>query len=318
LDATSKVVLTYFAVGITILMAGLMPSTERYATYSIPVLFSILLLVPLYHWQRSYRAKTVLAAEAKTRDKTATLFWILALFLLALTIRIPSVLIFNTPYEKTPVIYLTILTILIIEKTNLTAFGFKTNSFLKSLAYGLIFFIFISGVTSLVSYALVYMSTGQMPIQSVDIVPMLSAMPFMTLCVGISEESLFRGYMQTHLEKLCNPNLAILIQAVLFGVWHFVWNLSPFDPLAMIQYVATTFFIGLFFGYFYSKTRNLIPLVLAHGLFDSVPGGIAESEHAFNLLQSTPLATQAFVSILPYVVSTILTLLFITYFAKEL
>jgi membrane protease YdiL (CAAX protease family) len=109
-------------------------------------------------------------------------------------------------------------------------------------------------------------------------------LPFQTLLVGISEEGLFRGYIQTHLQKFYAWK-AIFIQAILFGFWHFVWNLYPFNPFAMAQYIATTFFIGLLFGYFYSKAKNLVPLILTHGLWNSFPAGVVENSAALNLFE---------------------------------
>jgi membrane protease YdiL (CAAX protease family) len=142
-------------------------------------------------------------------------------------------------------------------------------------------------------------------------------MPFMTLCVGVSEEGLFRGYMQTHLEKFYTSKQAILIQAILFGVWHFVWDLYPFNLVHMIFYVGGTFLVGLLFGYFYSKTRNLAPLVFAHGLFDSVPQAIVENQSALDAFQAISPLYHGLVWILPYIVSVTLTLLFIKYLVKE-
>jgi membrane protease YdiL (CAAX protease family) len=129
--------------------------------------------------------------------------------------------------------------------------------------------------------------------------------------VGISEEGLFRGYVQTHLEKF-HMSGAILAQAALFGIWHFVWNLSPLDPLGMVRYVGFTFFIGLLFGYFYSKSRNLVPLILAHGLWNSVPSGIVTSVAALEA------SIQTLIWILPYLVSAALTFLFIKRFVREI
>ena len=102
----------------------------------------------------------------------------------------------------------------------------------------------------------------------------------MTFCVGINEEGFFRGYVQTHFEKFYSSKQAILIQSILFGVWHFVWDLHPFAPIHMTFYVGSTFLIGLVFGYFYSKTKNLVPLVFAHGLFNSIPQGVVENRLA--------------------------------------
>lgn len=262
--------------------------------------------------------KTELSKEINGRDKNIVLSWIFALFILALSVRIPSVLLFGMPYEKTPLIYLTILTILFIEKVVISAFGFKTKNIWKSLIFGFLFFVILDGLTSLGFYLLIYVFTSQIPVQSYNVLPFILTMPFMTLCVGISEEGLFRGYMQTHLERFYSSKQAILIQAILFGVWHFVWGLNPFDPVYMLSYVGITFLIGLLFGYFYSKTRNLAPLVFAHGLFDSVPAGIVENQSALDAFQTISPLYQGVTWFLPYIVSAILAMLFIKYLVKEI
>jgi membrane protease YdiL (CAAX protease family) len=136
--------------------------------------------------------------------------------------------------------------------------------------------------------------------------------------VGISEEGLFRGYIQTHLEKLYTPGLAILFQAILFGVWHFVWNLNPFKPLDMAVYVVTTCLFGLVFGYFYSKSGNIVPLILAHDLWNSVLGWMKESQQVWDYLSTFPFLTQLLALTLPYVVSMAAAILFVKYFVKRI
>jgi membrane protease YdiL (CAAX protease family) len=317
-NAWSKVVLVYFAVALTILSAGyLFPAESENTTY-FPVFLSVILLIPIFAYHKSYSKKANLSKQVNGRDKVTVLLWVFALFMLALSVRVPSALLFNLPYEKTPLIYLVILTMLIVEKTDVSAYGFKTKNMGKSLLFGLLFFVLLDGFAMLFSYVLVYVFTNQIPVNSYDVAPLFSTLPFMTLCVGISEEGLFRGYMQTHFEEFYSVRRAIIIQAILFGVWHFVWNLSPFDIFGMLQYVGITFLIGLLFGYFYSKTRNLAPLVFAHGLFDSVPQGIVENKTAFNALQTISLANQIQTFLLPYGVAMISTFLFVKYLARKM
>ena len=299
-------------------MNGHFFKAENESITSIPVLLSVLLIIPIYIWCKTSCKKTEFSKETNGRDKNTVLSWIFTLFILALSIRIPSVLLFGMPYEKTPLIYLTILTILIIEKTDVSAFGFKTRNIRKSLLFGFLFFFILDGLASLGFYLLIYVFTSQIPVQYYNVLPFILTMPFMTLCVGISEEGLFRGYMQTHLEKFYTSKQAILIQAILFGVWHFVWGLNPFDPVYMLSYVGFTFLVGLLFGYFYSKTRNLAPLVFAHGLFDSVPAGIVQNQSTLDAFQTISPSYQGLTWILPYIVSVVLTLLFIRYLVKEI
>lgn len=312
-NSIAKVILTYFAVALIIFLAANISLSEAI----IPIFISILLLIPIYAWYKNCVDKKELSKEIELRDKGLTFFWIFTLFILALSIRIPSALSFAMPYEKTPLIYLLVLTIVLIEKTNVSAYGFKSKNIGKALLYGLIFYLILGGLASLILDLLIYAFTHQLPILSYSIMPFLLAMPFHTLCVGVSEEGLFRGYIQTRLEKFSRKK-AILFQAILFGVWHFVWNLSPFDPLGMALYITSAFLIGLIFGYLYSKARNLAPLVLAHGLWNSVPQGIITNEAALNALQEMAISNQLFMWLLPYAISTILAIFFIKYLVKEI
>ncbi len=316
-NAIIATILTYYAVSLLVGVSGwFFPADTELITF-IPVFLSVALLLPIYFWQKNYRKKTELPTSTSRKDKGTMLFWIFALFALALSVRIPSVLLFGEPYEKTPLIYLLIIAILVIEKTDLSTFGFKTKNLGKSLGYGLLFFGILGGFAIAFAYALIYAFTSQMPIQHYDALASLLVMPFMILCVGISEEGLFRGYMQTHLEKFYTSKQAIVFQAILFGIWHFVWNLHPFDPFGMIQYVITTFFIGLLFGYFYSKTRNLVPLVFAHGLWNSVFAWIIWDASTRGNISMLPLSKQVSISVLPFIVSSILTFVYVKYLVKE-
>ena len=311
--AIATVVFAYFVVALMILLSGCVLPRES----EIPTFISLLSLIPLYFWKKNYEKKLELSKEINGRSKGSVLFWVFALFTLALLVRIPSVLLFNMPYEKAPLIYLLTLTVIVVEGTDVSAFGFKTQNMGKAFFYGIVFYIILGGMTLLIFYLLIYLFTNQMPVLSYDISPFLSSIPFQTLLVGISEEVLFRGYIQTHLQKFYAFK-AVLIQAVLFGFWHFVWNLYPFDPFGMAQYIATTFFIGLLFGYFYSKAKNLIPLVLTHGLWNSFPMGIVENSAALELLEQTSTLNQILMWLLPYAIAAVVAFFFIKFLVKEI
>jgi membrane protease YdiL (CAAX protease family) len=221
------------------------------------------------------------------------------------------------PYEKAPLIYLLTLTIIVVEGTDVSAFGFKTQRIWKAVLYGIFFYIILGGMTLFILYLLIYLLTNQTPVLFYDISLFLLSTPFQILLVGISEEGLFRGYIQTHIQKFYAFR-AVLIQAILFGFWHFVWNLSPFDPFSMAQYIATTFLIGLLFGYFYSKAKNLVPLVLTHGLWNSFPMGIVENRAALDLLEQTSILNQILMWVLPYTIAAIVAFFFIKCLVKEI
>jgi membrane protease YdiL (CAAX protease family) len=79
---------------------------------------------------------------------------------------------------------------------------------------------------------------------------------------AFAEEMLFRGFMLPRIEAaLGSTALAVLLQAVAFGALH-----AYQGPSGML----VTGTIGLVFGIGYARGRSLWPLILAHGLLDTV------------------------------------------------
>jgi membrane protease YdiL (CAAX protease family) len=190
-----------------------------------------------------------------------------------MVVRVPLVLILGMSYEKTAVIYLLVLFAPLVRGLSLGSLGFKGNRILRSLLIGVAYYVLYALAMFGTFFISVYALSGQLVVLNYDPIPALIVFPFMTFCVGVSEEGLFRGFMQTRLEKIFSERRALLIQAVLFGLWHFVWHISPLNYLGMFTHVLTTFIFGLIFGQFYRISRSLAPLILAHGLVDAVGYG---------------------------------------------
>jgi hypothetical protein len=214
-----NVLAVYFAVSALLLLSGFLfppPSPSEFIS-SVPIMLSVFLLIPVFVWNRKCGMQTTLSQRVDGRDKRVVVFWIFALFTLAMVVRFPSVLWFEVPYEKTPLVYLLTLTMVLVERTDVSAFGLKTKGMGKAVSFGLTYFAIFSLLPSLILGLLTYVSTNQLIIQSYDFSSFILVMPFMILCVGISEEGLFRGYIQSHLERFCSQRKANLFQAVLFG-----------------------------------------------------------------------------------------------------
>lgn len=75
----------------------------------------------------------------------------------------------------------------------------------------------------------------------------------------ILEELMFRGAITRVLLKKYNPTKAIIISALIFGIFH----INP------VQVVTATL-IGLLLGWVYYKTASLIPCILIHILNNSM------------------------------------------------
>jgi len=68
---------------------------------------------------------------------------------------------------------------------------------------------------------------------------------------------------------------------------------------------------------YYGKSRNLVPLFLTHGLWNSVIAGILTNEAALDALGRTTFLNHISVAFFPYLISGMLTFVLIKYFVKE-
>ena len=83
--------------------------------------------------------------------------------------------------------------------------------------------------------------------------------------VGVVEEIVFRGFLLRGLKEVTKSDtLAVIISALIFGIWHFPANQD------FLQ-VAMTAVIGLLYGFSLVKIKNcsLLTVGIAHGLQDT-------------------------------------------------
>ena len=82
----------------------------------------------------------------------------------------------------------------------------------------------------------------------------------LSLLSGVSEEILFRGFIQNFVGQSTVPEAGILIGAVLFGLAHALsWT-----------YAILAGFMGLYLGWLYQYTDNLMVPILVHSLYNFV------------------------------------------------
>ncbi|MBL8157745.1 MAG: CPBP family intramembrane metalloprotease, partial [Anaerolineae bacterium] len=78
---------------------------------------------------------------------------------------------------------------------------------------------------------------------------------------GFFEEFLFRGALQSRLRRLVSPFWAVVISALIFGVWHLGLGFSSTGGnflTALASTLAYQAFLGLAFGVIFERTRNLV------------------------------------------------------------
>jgi len=124
------------------------------------------------------------------------------------------------------------------------------EKFGKALTVGLIYYLILEFSTRIIQFASAFFLTGQFCLVGYDPWPFLMTFSFMTFCVGIGEEGLFRGFMQGLLQKFYSVRFAIFVQFLLFGVWHFVWHISPPDIFGMLMHILSSFVLEFYLAIF--------------------------------------------------------------------
>lgn len=134
----------------------------------------------------------------------------------------------------------------------------KTNSFniCFAIILGISCWLFNSGVLSLIDEAGLF--TSQFDYMENMLAPLSSGSIIISIiAVGIvapfAEEFLFRGVIYNTLSKEISIKWTIIIQAILFGVFHF----------NLVQGAYATL-LGLVFGYITYKTKSLWPAIIVH------------------------------------------------------
>ncbi len=105
------------------------------------------------------------------------------------------------------------------------------------------------------------------------------AIIYFYLFVAWSEETLFRGYIQSRLNSVFGRpkhflgvswGWGLIISSVLFGLWHLGWKPGTLEW----SHVLWTMFAGLIFGFVREKSESVIAPALLHGIMNYGPQAI--------------------------------------------
>jgi membrane protease YdiL (CAAX protease family) len=109
---------------------------------------------------------------------------------------------------------------------------------------------------------LVLLGLGLLPVQT-----LVRRLLSNTLQNGFFEEFLLRGALQTRLERLLAPADALIVQALVFGLWHIEVNTRMMDGnlLAGLAVCVTSQAVsGLCLGLVFRRTGNLVAPTVVH------------------------------------------------------
>jgi membrane protease YdiL (CAAX protease family) len=90
----------------------------------------------------------------------------------------------------------------------------------------------------------------------------IEQLAIVALLAGLGEETLFRGVVQAGMEQAVGPSrgawIALLVAACLFGLLH---SITP-------TYVVLAALVGLYLGWLWLATGNLLVPITAHAAYD--------------------------------------------------
>jgi membrane protease YdiL (CAAX protease family) len=104
-------------------------------------------------------------------------------------------------------------------------------------------------------------------------------MTFQWIVVGLSEETMFRGLIQTYLMKNLEGSIFVadhelhvgtVIAGLFWGVFHLI-NVLCMPILSALFTVVVTIPIGVVMGYAYQRTGSLLTTILVHNILFGVP-----------------------------------------------
>ena len=168
-----------------------------------------------------------------------------------------------------------------ITKGNLSLYGFNFNEDPPEFTHKRMLII---GICSGLIMSIKYLNQilNGLPIEiprPVTISNILGYMTFQWIIVGLSEETMFRGLIQTYLMKNLEGELTFsghklhigtILSAIFWGGFHIINALNmPLNDA--INTVLITTPIGLLMGYAYQRTGSILTTILVHNFLFGVP-----------------------------------------------
>jgi membrane protease YdiL (CAAX protease family) len=268
------VLLRYLIVSVPIyvvVIQPLAPITKLAFAYAMLIAF-------LYSIRQRFAGGSLLGEPRPYRGDKTTVLWLTTVgyFLLIMAVRLPIYARVQLIFEKTPMIVLVFSSLLIWERFRMADFGMQAHNWPRQVVTGILLFILAwTGVAfGFLIRELVYIGPPQLAIGA-----SLNGVVYNLLMFGygnFAEELFFRGYAQTKFRRRFGPRVAIVLQAVLFALYHVNYRIFPqFDPSGLALYLWFTFTFGIVMGIIVERTRGLIAPTIVHiGYNVTWPGGL--------------------------------------------
>jgi membrane protease YdiL (CAAX protease family) len=89
---------------------------------------------------------------------------------------------------------------------------------------------------------------------------------------GFAQELFYRGFLQTRAEKTFGPWKGLVFSSLIFTIYHSISKLVlfPGDLWSWLKDYPFLFIFGMIMGFYFQKTRSVIPIAFYHGMWDVV------------------------------------------------
>lgn len=122
-------------------------------------------------------------------------------------------------------------------------------------------FVIFNCVSSLINNGSIKVSENFDPLSLIGVV----------FIAGVTEEIVFRGFIFNGFSKLVSDGKAIVYSSALFTIIHFPsWIYKGYlsNPLEFISRCVSIFALGCVFGWIFSRSKNILPAMFAHILWN--------------------------------------------------
>ena len=173
------------------------------------------------------------------------------------------------------------LIICFITKGKLSEYGYNMNQKPPAFTHIRMFILGVSfGLLLSLKYLPQIINKTSIDIpQPVTLLNVIGNMTFQWIVVGLSEETMFRGLIQTYLMNNLKGFVTILghdlhigtvIGAIFWGAFHFI-NILVMPLASVVFVVILTTIAGLAMGYAYQETRSLLTTIIVHNTIFGIP-----------------------------------------------
>jgi len=161
--------------------------------------------------------------------------------------------------------------ILYFKKESIRSIGIKKDKILRSTLIGI-----IASIPLVILAIIGPISTGKT--LNLNLVDNLWAFLYYLICIALTEEIIFRGYLQTRIQGLIKDKWeSIILVGIMFGLMHVPFQMIQ-DDMSLIDFLRydfghliSTSLLHIYFVYLYTRDNNIIAPTVAHAIINFIP-----------------------------------------------